>query len=93
MSPILDVLIDGATSPSGEQNDSEKLSCWLVEKVRDKNPHKLNRADIYNGAPKPMRKNNRILQGELDNLESKLHIRQTDEGRKKIIEVNPKLYK
>ena len=61
MSPILDVLIDGATSPSGEQNDSEKLSCWLVEKVRDKNPHKLNRADIYNGAPKPMRKNNRIL--------------------------------
>lgn len=80
-------------TPTGEQNDSEKLSSWLVDKARGKNPHKLNRTDIYNGAPKPMRKNNRILQGELDNLESKLHIRQTDEGRKKIIEVNPKLYK
>ena len=81
-----------ATS-TGEQNDSEKLSNWLVDKARDKNPHKLNRTDIYNGAPQPMRKDNRILQGELDNLESKSHIRQTDEGRKKIIEVNPKLYK
>ncbi|MFK3990746.1 DUF3987 domain-containing protein [Psychrobacter sp. NPDC064578] len=81
-----------ATS-TGEQNDSEKLSCWLVNKARNKNPHKLNRADIYNGAPQPMRKNNRLLQGELDNLESKSHIRQTEEGRKKIIEVNPKLYK
>ena len=81
-----------ATS-TGEQNDSEKLSCWLVNKARNKNPHKLNRTDIYNGAPQPMRKSNRILQGELDNLESKSHIRQTDEGRKKIIEVNPKLYK
>ena len=80
-------------TPTGELNDSEKLSQWLIDKARGKNPHKLNRTDIYNGAPKPMRKNNRILQGELDNLESKSHIRQTDEGRKKIIEVNPKLYK
>lgn len=80
-------------TPTGEQNDSEKLSSWLVDKVRGKKPHKLNRTDIYNGAPKPMRKNNRILQSELDNLESKLHIKQIEDGRKKIIEVNPKLYK
>jgi len=80
-------------APIGEQNDSEKLSSWLVEKAKGKNPHKLNRTDIYNGAPKPMRKNNRILQAELDNLESKLHIRQTEEGRKKVIEINPNLYK
>ena len=80
-------------TPTGEQNDSEKLSSWLVDKARGKNPHKLNRTDIYNGAPKPMRKNNRILQSELDNLESKLHIKQIEDGRKKIIEVNPKLYK
>lgn len=80
-------------TPQGEQNDSEKLSGWLVDKARGKKPHKLNRTDIYNGAPKPMRKNNRILQSELDNLESKLHIKQIEDGRKKIIEVNPKLYK
>ncbi|MGE6327833.1 DUF3987 domain-containing protein [Psychrobacter pacificensis] len=80
-------------TPTGEQNDSEKLSGWLVDKARGKNPHKLNRTDIYNGAPKPMRKNNRLLQSELDNLESKLHIKQIEDGRKKIIEVNPKFYK
>lgn len=80
-------------TPTDEQNDSEKLSGWLVNKARGKKPHKLNRTDIYNGAPKPMRKNNRILQSELDNLESKLHIKQIEDGRKKIIEVNPKLYK
>ena len=80
-------------TPTGEQNDSEKLSGWLVNKARGKKPHKLNRTDIYNGAPKPMRKNNRVLQNELDNLESKLHIKQIEDGRKKIIEVNPKLYK
>ena len=80
-------------TPTGEQNDSEKLSSWLVDKARGKNPPMLNRTDAYNGAPKPMRKNNKVLQNELDNLESMGHIRQTKEGQKKIIEVNPKLYK
>ena len=80
-------------TPTGEQNDSEKLSSWLVGKARGKKPHKLNRTDAYNGAPKPMRKSNKVLQNELDNLESKGHIRQSIDGKKKIIEVNPKLYK
>ncbi|MGP5373185.1 DUF3987 domain-containing protein [Psychrobacter alimentarius] len=80
-------------TPTGEQNDSEKLSSWLVEKARGKNPPILNRTDAYNGAPKPMRKNNKILQSELDNLESMGHIRQSNDGKKKIIEINPNLYK
>lgn len=80
-------------TPTGEQNDSEKLSSWLVDKARGKNPPMLNRTDAYNGAPKPMRKNNKVLQNELDNLESMRHIRQIKEGQRKIIEVNPKLYK
>ena len=80
-------------TPTGEQNDSEKLSSWLVDKAKGKTPAKLNRTDVYNGAPKPMRKNNRSLQNELDNLESMGHIRQADEGRKKVIYINPKLFK
>lgn len=80
-------------TPKGEQNDSEKLSSWLVKKACDKTPAILNRTDAYNGAPKPMRKNNKVLQNELDNLESKGHIRQSIDGKKKIIEINPKLYK
>ncbi|WP_348549685.1 DUF3987 domain-containing protein [Psychrobacter sp. KFRI-CH2-11] len=72
-------------TPTGEQNDSEKLSSWLVDKARGKNPPMLNRTDAYNGAPKPMRKNNKTLQNELDNLESMGHIRQMQEGKKKVI--------
>jgi len=78
-------------TPTGEQNDSEKLSSWLVDKARGKNPPMLNRTDAYNGAPKPMRKNNKVLQNELDNLESMGHIRQMEDGKKKVIYINPKL--
>ena len=79
-------------TPTGEQNDSEKLSSWLVDKARGKNPPMINRADAYNGAPKPMRKNNKVLQNELDNLESMGHIRQVQDGKKKVIFINPKLF-
>ena len=79
-------------TPTGEQNDSEKLSSWLVDKVKGKNPPMLNRTDAYNGAPKPMRKNNKVLQNELDNLESMGHIRQMEDGKKKVIYINPKLF-
>lgn len=78
-------------TPQGEQNDSEKLSSWLVDKAKGKNPMILNRTYVYNGAPKPMRKNNKILQNELDNLESMRHIRQADEGKRRVIYINPKL--
>jgi len=78
-------------TPTGEQNDSEKLSSWLVDKAKGKSPPMLNRTYIYNGAPKPMRKNNKILQSELDNLESMGHIKQADEGKRKVIYINPKL--
>ncbi|WP_227428864.1 DUF3987 domain-containing protein [Psychrobacter sp. I-STPA6b] len=78
-------------TPTGEQNDSEKLSCWLVDKAKSKNPPMLNRSYIYNGSPKPMRKNNKLLQNELDMLESAGHIKQETEGKKKVIYINPKL--
>lgn len=79
-------------TPTGEQNDSEKLSQWLIDKVQGKKPPMLNRTDAYNGAPKPMRKNNKLLQNELDNLESMGHIKQMQEGKKKVIYINPKLF-
>ena len=77
---------------NGEQNDSEKLSSWLVDKAKGKNPHKLSRTYIANNAPNPMRKNTKLLQSELDKLESAKHIRQEMEGRSKVILINPKLY-
>ncbi|MGP9828633.1 DUF3987 domain-containing protein [Psychrobacter sp. AOP1-A1-60] len=79
--------------PTGEQNDSEKLSSWLMDKARGKTPHKLGRTYISNNAPSPMRKNTKLLQNELDKLEAAGHIKQELEGRMKVIYVNPKLYK
>ena len=80
-------------TPTGEQNDSEKLSSWLVDKARGKTPHKLGRTYISNNAPSPMRKNTKLLQNELDKLEAAGHIKQELEGRMKVISINPKLYK
>jgi hypothetical protein len=79
-------------TPNGEQNNSEKLSSWLVNKSKDKNTHKLNRTYIANHAPNPMRQSTKLLQIELDKLESAKHIRQDMEGRSKMILINPKLY-
>ena len=79
-------------TPQGEQNDSEKLSNWLVDKTKHKTPAMVNRTDVYNGAPKPLRKNNKVLQNELDNLASMGHIRQMEDGKKKVIYINPKLH-
>ncbi|TXD96531.1 DUF3987 domain-containing protein [Psychrobacter frigidicola] len=79
-------------TPTGEQNDSEKLSGWLVDKAKGKQPHKLSRTYIANNAPNPMRKNTKLLQNELDKLETAKHIRQEIEGRSKVIFINPKLY-
>lgn len=77
---------------NGEQNNSEKLSSWLVNKSKDKNTHKLNRTYIANHAPNPMRQSTKLLQIELDKLESAKHITQDIEGRSKMILINPKLY-
>ncbi|WP_352259697.1 DUF3987 domain-containing protein [Psychrobacter sp. TB55-MNA-CIBAN-0194] len=78
--------------PTGEQNDSEKLSSWLVGKAKIKNTNKLNRTYIANNAPNPMRKSTKLLQIELDKLESAKHITQEMEGLSKMIFINPKLY-
>lgn len=80
--------LDAGTS---EQTDSEKLSEWLVKKTKCKTPPIINRTNVYNGCPKPMLKNNKLLQKELDNLESMGHIKQVIDGKTKLIYINPKL--
>ncbi|CAM3939694.1 DUF3987 domain-containing protein [Psychrobacter arenosus] len=79
-------------NPTGQENNTQKLSKWLIEKAKDKRPHKLNRTYVSNSAPNPMRKNSKILQSELDKLESAGHIKQSMEGRRSVIEVNPNIY-
>ena len=79
-------------TPTGEQNNSEKLNLWLLDKARDKTPHKLNRTYVANNAPNPMRNNTKLLQYELDKLESTGHIKQELDGRRKVIAINPNSY-
>lgn len=79
-------------SPTGEQNNSEKLSDWLASKAKDKQPHKLNYSYIYNGAPVPLRKDTKRLKNELSILESAGHIKQELEGKRQVIYINPYLY-
>ena len=78
-------------TPSDKESDTEKLSKWLVSKAKDKKPHKLNRTYVSNHAPSPMRKSSKLLQIELDKLESAGHIRQEKEGLKRVIFINPVL--
>ena len=76
-------------TPTGEQNDSEKLSSWLVDKVRGKNPPILNKSFVSQNAPNTLR--GKKLNSLLDGLESMGHIRLESEGRRRLVCINPKL--
>lgn len=76
-------------TPTGEQNDSEKLSSWLVDKARDKKPPILNKSFVSQNAPNALR--GKKLNSLLDDLESTGHVRLESEGRRRLVLINPKL--
>ena len=76
-------------TPTGEQNDSEKLSGWLVDKARGKKPPILNKSFVSQNAPNALR--GKKLNSLLDDLESVGHIRLESDGRRRLVCINPKL--
>ena len=76
-------------TPTGEQNDSEKLSSWLVDKARGKKPPILNKSFVSQNAPNALR--GKKLNSLLDDLESMGHVRLESEGRRRLVLINPKL--
>ncbi len=76
-------------TPTGEQNDSEKLSGWLVDKARGKKPPTLNKSFVSQNAPNALR--GKKLNSLLDDLESVGHIRLESDGRRRLVLINPKL--
>jgi len=76
-------------TPTGEQNDSEKLSGWLVDKARGKKPPILNKSFVSQNAPNALR--GKKLNSLLDDLESMGHIRLESDGRRRLVCINPKL--
>lgn len=78
-----------STGGDSDQSDSQRLIDWLTKKAKEKQVTSFNRTYIANNCPNPMRKSSRILQQELDHLESAGYIRQETEGRKKVVFINP----
>ncbi|WP_423814120.1 DUF3987 domain-containing protein [Psychrobacter sp. 219-2-C] len=76
-------------TPTDEQNDSEKLSGWLVDKARGKKPPILNKSFVSQNAPNTLR--GKKLNSLLDDLESMGHVRLESEGRRRLVLINPKL--
>lgn len=76
-------------TPTGEQTDIEKLSNWLIDKAKDKNPAVLNKSYVTQHAPNALR--GKKLNFLFDDLESMGHIRLESEGRRRLVCVNPKL--
>ena len=76
-------------TPTGEQTDIEKLSNWLIDKAKGKNPAVLNKSFVTQHAPNALR--GKKLNFLLDDLESMGHIRLESEGRRRLVCVNPKL--
>ena len=76
-------------TPTGEQTDIEKLSNWLIDKAKGKNPALLNKSFVTQHAPNALR--GKKLNFLLDDLESMGHIRLESEGRRRLVYVNPKL--
>jgi histone H3/H4 len=76
-------------TPTGEQTDIEKLSIWLIDKAKGKNPAVLNKSFVTQHAPNALR--GKKLNYLLDDLESMGHIRLESEGRRRLVYVNPKL--
>lgn len=78
---------------TNEKSDTQKLIDWLVDRASKDRLFKLNRTYVANSCPMPMQRSNKLLQQELDKLEQAGYIRQEQEGKKRVILINPCLFK
>ena len=78
---------------TNEKSDTQKLIDWLVDRASKERLFKLNRTYVANSCPMPMQRSNKLLQQELDKLEQAGYIRQEQEGKKRVILINPCLFK
>lgn len=74
-----------------EPSDIEKLLGWLVKKCGERSVTALNWSFIYNNCPKPMLKNKRYIQELVEVLECGNYVQVEQQGKAKIIALNPQL--
>ncbi len=73
-----------------EKCDAERLMDWIIEKCQARQTDRLHYSYIQTSAPRPMQKNNKLLEMVLDLLEDSNYIRIEHVGRKRFIVSNPK---
>lgn len=74
-----------------DKNDTEKLIEWIISKATGKNPPMLNKSFISQNAPTALR--GKKLDGLLWDLESMGYLRIEQQERKKLVFINPILFK
>ena len=74
-----------------DKNDTEKLIEWIISKATGKNPPMLNKSFISQNAPTALR--GKKLDGLLCDLESMGYLRIEQQERKKLVFINPILFK
>lgn len=77
---------------NNEPSDIEKLLAWLVKKCKERNVTALNWSFIYTSCPKPMLKNAKYIKEILEVLESGNYIQLEQQGKAKMIKLNPLLF-
>lgn len=74
-----------------EPSDIEKLLAWLIKKAKDHPNYTLNRSFISQNAPNALR--GKKLGEFLEDLESLSYVKLENVERKKLVMLNPKLFK
>ena len=74
-----------------DKNDTEKLIEWIISKATGKNPPMLNKSFISQNAPTALR--GKKLDGLLCDLESMGYLRIEQQERRKLVFINPILFK
>jgi len=80
----------GEVAVPREVSIARRLDAWILDRCRIKGLAKLPRRDIQNEGPNPVR-TRATLDAALAELADAGRIRETNEGRQKLVAVNPKL--
>jgi hypothetical protein len=80
----------GEISTSEELSAAARLDAWLINHCTARHIDSVERSFVLTNGPGPLRKKQK-LDAALDELKELYRIRVIDEGRKKIIKINPQL--
>ena len=75
------------------ESDAEKLIKWLIGKCLQQKTDRLAYSYMQTSCPRPMQKNNHLLEMVIQQLEDSNHIKIESLGRTRYVVINPLLLK